>query len=163
MLAYRLADPERVRARTRAWREANPEKAKAGVAAYRGRAENREKARRVAAAWRKENPDRARANVRHWQLRNPERLATYRTARRYAINAGELSPGLYERLLKLQRGRCACCRCDISRAYEADHIAALSRGGRHEDANIQLLCRTCNRRKHAKDCAEFMQEQGYLI
>jgi 5-methylcytosine-specific restriction endonuclease McrA len=62
-----------------------------------------------------------------------------------------------------QRWLCVACRVDISAAYEMDHIVPLSRGGRHEKHNIQLLCATCNRSKNAKHPIDFMQSRGYLL
>ena len=52
--------------------------------------------------------------------------------------------------------RCECCGIDTPRelmgtaatnAPELDHILALSLGGSHTRANVQLLARECNRKK----------------
>ena len=39
----------------------------------------------------------------------------------------------------------------------------LSKGGAHHPSNAQILCRTCNRRKGAKDPIAWSQEIGRLI
>ena len=65
-------------------------------------------------------------------------------------------------LLKLQRGQCACCRVKLTR-FEIDHVDPLALGGAHSVRNIQLLCRLCNRQKHATHPIDFMQSKGYLL
>jgi HNH endonuclease len=55
------------------------------------------------------------------------------------------------------RGRCVACRADLSGTLstmseeEYDHIVPLADGGLNDVTNIQLLCRTCNRRKRDGD------------
>jgi 5-methylcytosine-specific restriction endonuclease McrA len=44
------------------------------------------------------------------------------------------------------RGGCALCGGEEG-PFEVDHIHPRSKGGGHEIANLQVLCRTCNRRK----------------
>lgn len=44
-----------------------------------------------------------------------------------------------------------------------DHIMPLALGGTNTDDNIQLLCPTCNRSKHAKHPVDFMQQRGFLL
>jgi hypothetical protein len=45
-------------------------------------------------------------------------------------------------------GRCRRCRRSID--LEMDHIVPVSKGGRTEEANLQTLCRRCNRAKSKK-------------
>jgi len=45
-------------------------------------------------------------------------------------------------------GRCRRCRRSIN--LEMDHIVPVSRGGRTEETNLQVLCRRCNRSKCRK-------------
>jgi hypothetical protein len=61
---------------------------------------------------------------------------------------------------KRDKGRCCECRSDQNIEY--DHKVPVSKGGNSESDNIQLLCRTCNRRKRAKMAAqaEHVAEQG---
>ena len=50
-----------------------------------------------------------------------------------------------------QGGVCACCgkKCEYEE-MEGDHITPWSKGGKTELANLQMLCRDCNRRKSNK-------------
>ncbi|MBU9359553.1 HNH endonuclease [Burkholderia multivorans] len=50
-----------------------------------------------------------------------------------------------------------------STRFPNDDIEPLARGGSNDIANIQLLCRTCNLSKHARDPVEFMQSRGFLL
>src|SRR5215470_20174323 len=45
-------------------------------------------------------------------------------------------------------GRCRKCRRSIN--LEMDHIVPVSKGGKTEEANLQTLCRRCNRAKSKK-------------
>lgn len=48
---------------------------------------------------------------------------------------------------KRDGGRCVKCGCQERLEY--DHIIPLAKGGSNTERNIQLLCETCNRSKHA--------------
>ena len=45
-------------------------------------------------------------------------------------------------------GRCRRCRRSIK--LEMDHIIPVSKGGKTEESNLQILCRRCNRAKSRK-------------
>ena len=42
-----------------------------------------------------------------------------------------------------------------------DHVVPLSRGGRHEPANLVWACRSCNSRKSARDELEYRAELAF--
>lgn len=93
--------------------------------------------------------------------RKAGRLANYA---RYARTKGKLSKGIADKLMKLQRGRCAVCRRDVSKGkYHLDHVMPMALGGVNEDFNMQILCPPCNQRKSAKHPVDFMQSRGLLI
>jgi len=50
----------------------------------------------------------------------------------------------------LLRDGARCRRCRTTVNLEVDHIVPLSKGGKTEEANLQTLCRRCNRRKWKK-------------
>jgi hypothetical protein len=45
-------------------------------------------------------------------------------------------------------GRCRKCRRATN--LEIDHIVPVSKGGKTEESNLQVLCRRCNRAKYKK-------------
>jgi hypothetical protein len=56
--------------------------------------------------------------------------------------------GLRATVLVRDGGRCRKCRRSIN--LEMDHIVPVSKGGKTEEANLQTLCRRCNRAKSKK-------------
>lgn len=47
----------------------------------------------------------------------------------------------------LQKFNNKCVRCSSREKLEIDHIIPLSRGGREDENNMQVLCKTCNLKK----------------
>lgn len=173
---YYLANKEKIAAQTRAKRQANleksreyekrrkrdPEKVRQYKAKYR--AANRAKIRESEKRRLAREPEKVRVEKARWREKNPEQCRIHvqnRNARK-KYNGGKLSRGLAQKLLELQKGRCACCRCDITKKYHLDHIMPLALGGAHEDSNIQLLCQPCNQSKSAKHPVDFMRSKGLL-
>jgi 5-methylcytosine-specific restriction endonuclease McrA len=67
-------------------------------------------------------------------------------------------------LLKKQSSKCANCGCELTgRNMARDHRVPLANGGSNDISNIELLCRPCNSRKHAKDPIAWARENGRLI
>lgn len=141
---YAAANPEKARAASNAWKEANQDR----VIAYR-----------------EANREKQRAIIAEWYAANKERFRVYNHNRRArkATNGGALSPDLSERLLKLQRGKCACCGKPLGADYHMDHIMPLALGGTNTDENIQLLRAICNKQKGARHPVAFMQQKGFLL
>jgi len=137
--------------------------------AGRPKMDEAEKKRRQAVVidrWHKANPERTRAASRKFYRLNKPKVKTYHHARRAIIRGakGTVSPGIEERLMLLQKGRCACCKKPFNNVkHHIDHVIALSRGGMNDDSNLQLLCATCNLQKGAKHPVEFMQLKGFLL
>lgn len=46
----------------------------------------------------------------------------------------------------LAAGKCAFC--GSAHKLEVDHIVPWSKGGTHDEANLQCLCKKCNRKKY---------------
>src|SRR3990167_1985562 len=141
---YRAANPEKVRAVSNAWKAANQDR----VIAYR-----------------EANREKSRAVIAEWYVAHQERYRVYSHNRRarMAANGGALSPDLAERLLKLQRGKCACCGSSLGNAYHLAHIMPLALGGSNTDDNIQLLRAICNKQKAARHPAVHMRQRGFLL
>jgi 5-methylcytosine-specific restriction endonuclease McrA len=174
------ANTERKAESARQWREDNPEKhAENGREWYKA---NTDKHLENTRKWQRANPDkvadnrrnwyetnteRAVENARNWQKANPEKVKVIRHNRRAKVkgNGGTLSKGIVNRLMRLQKGNCACgCGANLKKTgHHLDHIMPIARGGTNTDDNIQLLTPKCNRRKSAKDPIEWARENGKLI
>lgn len=56
-----------------------------------------------------------------------------------------------QRLYYRQNGRCVYCDCKLTpETARKDHIIPVSKGGSNFIGNIQLLCGSCNAKKHAR-------------
>ena len=185
---YAARHPEKVASAVRRWQERNAAKLQAAREANRAKKraydaqyniKNAERKRAYTRQWAKENPERKRLadaayhasidkiaereRLAKWRAENPGRKKVHENNRRERTKGSKLSPDLPDRLLKLQRGLCACCRVSLGSKYHLDHIMPLSRGGSNTDSNIQLLCPPCNMQKKAKHPIDFMQQRGYLL
>lgn len=124
--------------------------------------------------WRNENPEKCRAwvvshrqNVRdagkRHKIKFPEAHFVSRANRRARKEDGatRLSVGIRATLMQWQNGLCPYCRADLNAVPKhLDHLIPLARGGKHRDSNMQLTCKPCNLRKHAKDPILFGREMG---
>lgn len=86
-------------------------------------------------------------------------LASNRKSRK----VGRLPRGTVKKIGDFQQWKCAICSVCVKDSFHVDHVFPLSKGGKHEPRNIQILCPTCNVRKNAKDQIEYMQSIGRLI
>lgn len=158
--AYEAENAEKIKERRRLYRLANKEKQAAKYL------ENRAAIRSQQSAYYSANAEAIKAYVRNWAAENKPLIrimsSTKRARKRNAT--GRVSPDIAERLMAHQKCKCICCRGSLKKlGFHLDHITPLSKGGAHEDGNLQLLCPDCNLRKHAKDPVEFMQSRGFLI
>jgi len=137
--AYRIANRERINMWVSAWREKN--------SGARLKYEREYRERRMA-----ENPE---AIKEMWKRHVHNRRARNRAA------GGKLTKGITAALLFFQCDKCAACKKDLRETgYHLDHIIPISRGGKNDDANVQLLCPKCNMRKSAKPPEVFMREMA---
>lgn len=51
--------------------------------------------------------------------------------------------------------RVPCIYCEDGKGQEVDHIVPLSKNGKHEIENLQMICMECNRSKHDMTDEEF--------
>ena len=152
-----------VSASTAAWRSANPWRRRAADAVYYAANTGRKKA--TNAVRYDSNSERIKASTAAWKKANPESSRIYSHNRRARILevGGNLSTGLADKLLKLQRGKCACCGEPLGDKPHLDHIMPLKLGGSNTDGNMQLLRAVCNLQKSTAHPVEFMQKRGFLL
>jgi 5-methylcytosine-specific restriction endonuclease McrA len=162
-VAYRKANLDKIREYNAAYYRSHPKDGRAYSAARYW--ENPEKGRAVVAAYRKAHPDRVRATMAAWQKAHPAGVAAHNAKRRARIRdvEGKYTAAEVKQLLARQKCLCAACKTSIESGYHRDHVVPLALGGSNFIRNIQLLCPTCNRKKHDKHPIKFMQEMGYLI
>ena len=117
------------------------------------------------ADWHRRHPEKVKAAARKFYLANKHKAneVWHRRRARLLSAQGVVSKGIRQKLMILQKGRCANCGCCVSIKSHLDHVVPLVLGGRHEDLNLQLLCVTCNLKKGGKDPLKFRQEQGFLL
>lgn len=74
--------------------------------------------------------------------------AAARHAARRALekaSSGRYSQEDVREMMFLQHGRCrGCGKSLVVKGYHVDHVVPLSRGGRNDRSNLQLLCPSCN-------------------
>ena len=74
-----------------------------------------------------------------WQMKLiPRRTANQRTP---------IPSDVKRAVWKRDGGRCVNCGSEVDLEY--DHIIPVAKGGSSTVQNIQILCMTCNRKKHA--------------
>jgi 5-methylcytosine-specific restriction endonuclease McrA len=111
---------------------------------------NREKILSQKSIYKKQNSEKC---VMHSQK--------YRAKKKKLL--GNVSADIVQKLLIMQRGRCACCGDKLGHDFQLDHIMPLDLGGMHDNSNLQLLKKKCNLEKNAKHPVDFMRQRGKLI
>jgi len=141
------------------WREKNREAARRASKRYREA--NAEKVRQRGIEWRRINPNYS-AMMR---AKDPEKYRAIVRNRRARIKGvgGKHTAKDIAMLLRMQKRKCAVCKVSIAKKYDVDHVMPIYLGGSNDKSNLQLLCPSCNRRKHAKHPIEFMNEMGFLL
>jgi 5-methylcytosine-specific restriction endonuclease McrA len=181
---WALRNPEKVRASSAKSRSKPMAKSRMREYSAAWYAQNRERLKRIRQKWYlqnkekhnarslayyRENQEAVREMNRRWAAEHPDKMRGYvaaSDARRRAAklgSAGHWTEKDVQEIFRRQRGMCAVCRCKLTKSFHRDHIVALASGGSNDKTNLQLLCKSCNCRKHAKDPIRFMQENGYLL
>ena len=139
--------PESWKAAKAAWKAANIEK----VRAFRRAGYQRNKVKENAwnEAWRAKNIEKRRVHLRNYRAK--------------LRDGGTHTADDIAEIYKLQRGKCAYCRCGLKDGYHVDHIVAVANGGSNTRGNLQLACGLCNRRKSNADAVAFARRIGLLI
>jgi len=161
---YRQNNKDKINKARNEWYAKNKERLKPKMIAYREK--NIEAVRARVRRWHKANPDKVRSNIKRYEERYPEKkkIVQMNTNRRRRNAPGKISHGIVDRLNKLQKNKCACCKISLKKVkVHLDHIQPISKGGSNTDDNIQILCSSCNLTKSSKHPIDFMQEKGFLL
>lgn len=130
-------------ARNKTWKARNAERYLAQQKEYIEN--NRSSANQRARAWRQRHPERAKITRMH---------ANH--ARRVAYDSG-CSKSELEQWISSQSKICTYCGVACESDYHVDHFYPLSRGGKHQIANLRIACKSCNLRKSNRDPHEFIK------
>lgn len=138
----------RMKATNKKWREANKERCQI-----------------IQLEWRAKNIDKVKENARQWRLKNLRRRAIDEAKRRALKRGCDGSHTIddVKSLLEKQHFKCAWCNKSVRKEYHVDHIMPLSLGGSNDKRNIQILCPTCNIRKHANHPIDWARKNGRLL
>jgi len=130
---------------------------------------NKESASEKAKAVYKENRDHIKQRVAAYQKARPEetrmyhRVKAHRRRERLRASGEKFTKDDIDRLMALQRKKCACCHACLSDGFHIDHRTPVAKGGTNNPMNLELLCPTCNMAKADKLPHVFAQEQGRLL
>jgi len=164
---YHRKNKESISARKKEYDEKYYEENKQKILEYQRKynAENKDKIAKRKQIYRAKNKERRAEYNRAYKLKNPEVKKRSEHKRRALKkgSGGSLSKGITEKLFKLQKGKCPCCKLPLGKNYHIDHIMPLALGGTNTDDNVQLLRATCNEQKQAKHPRDFMWSRGFLL
>jgi len=150
---YAEKHPDRLKESQQKYKAAHPEKRRASVKKW----DDENKAHKLAQA-----KNRYHSNIEEYRKRH----AIHAHNRRARIKevGGTLSSNIFEKLFALQKGKCACCKVDLTTIQpHIDHVHPIALGGSNTDDNVQLLCKPCNHQKSWRHPVEFMQAKGFLL
>ena len=104
-----------------------------------------------------------REPIRSEEIRRQKRAYQNKRRAKQMGAEGTFSEEEVRRLHQKQRGRCIYCPSLLGDNFHRDHLTPLSRGGSNYISNIQLLCCSCNAKKHNLDPLVFAAKMGLLV
>jgi len=156
---WQARNSERCSHNAKLWAKKNPERVLAAGRRHCQKPEYIAKKK----VYRRTRLEHDRENLKKWRKDNPELRIAQVHKRRARLSNGHFTGEEIQVLYKKQHGKCAVCYVKLRGKYHIDHEMPLARGGSNTIDNIQLLCRSCNLTKNAKDPIVFRQQLGFLI
>lgn len=103
------------------------------------------------------NKDKLLNRALKWAKSNPDKANLYSRNRRARLKKSEGFHTLddIKRIYENQKGKCNYCGKELLSKYHVDHRMPLMLGGSNFPDNLQILCSTCNLKKHAAHPDEF--------
>lgn len=151
-VAYRAANPDKIRELRSGWVKANPEKVRSMRASHR--LANAEKLRSSSAEYYAANKSRLKAYHAEWRAANPDKalISVHKRRARKMAAPGSHTAADVRNVYERQGGMCSACAAELAvTGYQKDHIVSLADGGSNWPDNLQILCRSCNASKGAKN------------
>lgn len=136
---WRQANPDKTAASQDRWRQANPD--------YRP---DPVKVNANSKASYERNKEKYRARKAQWAKDNADLMRGYLAKRRAKTGA---APVDYRKVLT-SRDDCYLCGAELVAPIHVDHVVPVSRGGLHEESNLQPTHAACNLRKSDKLVSE---------
>ena len=98
--------------------------------------------------YRHNNREKMYASNLKWIRKNPNKGRMYQRNRRAKTKncAGTITDKDWDELLKESNYKCLCC--GSTQKLSLDHITPLHLGGDNTKENAQVLCHSCNSKKH---------------
>ena len=111
---------------------------------------NKKKINENSRKYYKINKKKIQQNTINWVKRNPDKIKVNQQNRRARLNnsKGTITGKEWKELLKEANYKCLCC--GTTEKLSLDHIIPIVRSGDNTKENAQVLCRSCNSKKHAK-------------
>lgn len=162
--AWRQNNPEKVKERNHRWYLNNTEKAKETSRQWgadnkvrkieinrKSQHKHRDKSAERVRAWVAANPEMEKQRHKRWKAANLDKIREYVQRRRARKLGCVVSTADIRAVMAEANGICALCLTYVPKGLrEIDHVVPLKHGGAHCTANLQMLCRRCNRSKSAK-------------
>lgn len=167
---YRESHKEECLERQRIWVKNNPDKKKAMQRRYYEKKISQDPNWFNIKAMEHYNKDKekSRKRLREYRKSRPVWTRLQKYKRRMRCGDGQVDKehlnknleSLVMEKLKNQNYKCIYCGVDIKESYSIDHIIPLSKGGRNDIGNIDLVCKPCNTKKGTRSKEKMLEIMG---
>lgn len=151
--AYRLANPEKVKASQKATYDKDPAKRVAN--SQKWASNNASRRKEIEAKYRANHRQEVQERSEKWRLAHPHKTKEYKLRRRARLENNGQFLILPKEIKRLYQSPCFYCG-GLDR-IEADHLIPVSKGGRHSIGNLVAACRWCNASKGNRFITEWKQ------